>query len=441
MPSTCSSVRPWPKPEADTVTMNSTAWTKERIEELLSSEDFRYQNIDLPHGLSTGGYDRRPTADQVFPADLSGKTVLDLGCSFGYFCFEALRRGAARVVGYDVDPDSVRKARLLAEAMGSTAVFENRDIERTPISESFDYVLCLNLLHHLRHPLAALDHIIERTNERLVLEVATLGAHDRKKVGISAFTSWMIGRLPTIFVTRSATRGRREIQKFYMTPTAIENFLIYQRGMFARLDSYPSPHKGRFIAIAHKRRIGQLLVVSSPTSAGKKTLMRRLLANELPSLAQELGSPDGSVWGQPLNANRIFEPDEPERDRLMLHHDFLRPYLRSTMTHERDEANDIISTSNDTTFVTVWTEPERLIRQITDAEIEPLTSAGRKPKKRHLKIREEYRDRDRVLEHYRRWFAYTSKCPGKHLVVSCENELEIRTVAEWEELVGQGASR
>lgn len=422
---------------AESTESGGERWTKERVEKLLASESFRYQNIELPHGLSTGGYDRSSTAARIFPEDLSGKSVLDLGCSFGYFTFEAERRGAKRVLGIDVDPDSVRKARLLAECKGSRASFECRDLERDLPDEAFDYVLGLNILHHLRDPIAALDRLISITRERLILEVATLGKHDKKKTGVSALARFFLRRTPTIVVTRSGTRGKREIQKFYITPGALENLLIYQRGMFARLETFASEHKGRFITVALKRRIGHLLVVSSPTSAGKKTIMRRLTAGALPELAERLGTPDGSVWGKPFNANRIFEPDEPRRERMMLHHDFLRPYLRSTMTHERDEANDIFSCAERLTFLTIWTPPERLVRQITEAEIEPRAQAGKKPSKRHLRIREDYKNPARVVEHYKRWFDYTAKISEEHIVASYDDQsdrLTLRTVSEWESL-------
>ena len=39
----------------------------------------------------------------AIPADLTGKTVLDIGCNAGFYSLEMKRRGAARVVGIDSD--------------------------------------------------------------------------------------------------------------------------------------------------------------------------------------------------------------------------------------------------------------------------------------------------------------------------------------------------
>src|SRR5215470_2385747 len=40
----------------------------------------------------------------ALPADLRGKTVLDVGCNAGFYAFEMKRRGAARVVAIDSHP-------------------------------------------------------------------------------------------------------------------------------------------------------------------------------------------------------------------------------------------------------------------------------------------------------------------------------------------------
>ena len=37
----------------------------------------------------------------AIPADLTGKTVLDIGCNAGFYSIEMKRRGASRVLGID----------------------------------------------------------------------------------------------------------------------------------------------------------------------------------------------------------------------------------------------------------------------------------------------------------------------------------------------------
>lgn len=411
-----------------------TQWSREQVERMLGADDFNYQDIALPYGLSTGGYDRSATARTIFPDDMRGKSVLDLGSKFGYFCFEAIKRGADRVLGVDVDPDSVRKARMLADCLGHPVDFECVDIEREPLGEHFDYVLCLNLLHHMKNPLGLLETLIEHTDERLVLEVACLGGHDRRKVGVSPIANFFLSRSPIIFVSRNGTWGKRSVQKFFLTERAIENLLRFHRNIFARVETTPSEHKNRYITVAKKRRINHLVVVNGPTSAGKKTCCRKLVANELPELATRVGIGDGAEWAPYVHANRLWMPSEPDVDKMILHYDFLRPHLRSAKVHERDEALDTLGAASKLTFVTIWTPPERLRRQIYDGEIAPKIRLGRfRGRKRHRLIAEEYEDDARILAHYRRWFRYTATYrDADHVVVCFDDPMTLMSVDEWE---------
>ena len=63
-----------------------------------------WHSIDLGHGIVTKGVDHSQ-AERLsrlrLPADLSGRSVLDIGAWDGFFSFEAERRGAARIVAAD----------------------------------------------------------------------------------------------------------------------------------------------------------------------------------------------------------------------------------------------------------------------------------------------------------------------------------------------------
>jgi tRNA (mo5U34)-methyltransferase len=98
----------------------------------------------------------------ALPADLSGRSVLDIGCNAGFYAIEMKRRGAARVVGIDDDERYLAQARLAAEVCQA-------DIELMKLSvydigrlgTRFDLVLFMGVFYHLRHPLLALDLIRE----------------------------------------------------------------------------------------------------------------------------------------------------------------------------------------------------------------------------------------------------------------------------------------
>ena len=79
------------------------------------------------HNMDLGGVETAPEhalgdypavkwrrfADSL-PRDLSGRSVLDIGCNGGFYSIEMKRRGAARVVGIDSDPDYLAQARFAA---------------------------------------------------------------------------------------------------------------------------------------------------------------------------------------------------------------------------------------------------------------------------------------------------------------------------------------
>jgi tRNA (mo5U34)-methyltransferase len=98
----------------------------------------------------------------ALPSDLTGATVLDIGCNAGFYSFELKRRGAARVLGIDSDARYLAQARLAAEVNGLDVEFRQLPVWQVgTLRERFDIVLFLGVLYHLRHPLLALDLLRE----------------------------------------------------------------------------------------------------------------------------------------------------------------------------------------------------------------------------------------------------------------------------------------
>ena len=139
-----------------------------------------FHTIDLGQGIVTPGRvdPQRQTLPRLgLPADLSGKTVLDIGAWDGFFSFEAERRGAKRVLATDSHAwwSSKRAFELARRALGSKV--EDFDIDVMELSPdkigTFDVVLFLGVLYHLRHPLLALEKVFSVTAHHLILETVT----------------------------------------------------------------------------------------------------------------------------------------------------------------------------------------------------------------------------------------------------------------------------
>jgi SAM-dependent methyltransferase len=118
-----------------------------------------YHCLDFGDGLTIAGdYDlRRYLHLYRLPADLSGKTVLDVGSASGFFALECARRGA-KVVAVDVQerPLLARLAPLLA----ADVTYVQRSVyDLDPAAQVFDLVVCGSLLLHLPDPLGAIRRL------------------------------------------------------------------------------------------------------------------------------------------------------------------------------------------------------------------------------------------------------------------------------------------
>lgn len=116
----------------------------------------------------------------TLPADMSGLSVLDVGCNAGFYSLEMKRRGAARVLGIDTDEHYLRQARFAAEVLSLEVSFERLPVwDIAALGERFDLVIFMGVLYHLRHPLLALDLIHEHVAKDLFLfQSMQRGSHD-----------------------------------------------------------------------------------------------------------------------------------------------------------------------------------------------------------------------------------------------------------------------
>lgn len=99
---------------------------------------------------------------QAIPNELSGRSVLDIGCNAGFYSLEMKRRGAERVLGIDTDDRYLAQARFAAEVSGEDIEFRNMSVfDVASLREQFDIVIFMGVFYHLRHPLLALDLLYE----------------------------------------------------------------------------------------------------------------------------------------------------------------------------------------------------------------------------------------------------------------------------------------
>jgi tRNA (mo5U34)-methyltransferase len=133
-------------------------------------QNFHIDGIETAPGHPLGNYPHEyfERFAHAFPADLTGWSVLEIGCNAGFYAFEMKRRGAAHVVAIDSEPLYLRQARLMADRLGLDVEFQERSVyDVGGLGQRFDLVLFMGVLYHLRYPLLALDllrqHAVRRS--------------------------------------------------------------------------------------------------------------------------------------------------------------------------------------------------------------------------------------------------------------------------------------
>ncbi len=159
--------------------------TQEEVDSIVWFHGFTFPNGVKANGLKGGpGRDAeevlRKEAPAVFKYPVEGKTVLDVGAWNGWFSVEAVRRGAKRVVALDKNSwehhgfQGFKGFELVRRHFAPEIEAVTRDVMelRTNPIGSFDCVLFLGVLYHLRHPLYVLETLFDITREWLVIETA-----------------------------------------------------------------------------------------------------------------------------------------------------------------------------------------------------------------------------------------------------------------------------
>ena len=148
-------------------------WLARRIEEL--SPWFHNMELDgvwtaPDHFLGNYPAEKFRHFAAELPQNLTGKTVLDIGCNAGFYAIEMKRRGAARVVGIDDHDRYLDQARLACGVTGCEVELRKLSVyDVAELREKFDVVLFMGVLYHLRHPLLALDLIHEHVTRDLLV--------------------------------------------------------------------------------------------------------------------------------------------------------------------------------------------------------------------------------------------------------------------------------
>lgn len=191
-----------------------------------------FHNLHLPGGEQTApdhvlGDSPRCKWLSIAPhvaEDLSGWTVLDIGCNAGFYSFELARRGA-RVTGIDRDAANPAQARWAARRTGLEHMVDFRLLQVHDLFHvrgRWDLVLFMGVLYHLRYPLLALDILHERTGRLLLFQSLTMPGEEvvgeTDGFGIDLATCCCSPDGPRRASSSTASRATRPTGGFPTTP-------------------------------------------------------------------------------------------------------------------------------------------------------------------------------------------------------------------------------
>jgi tRNA (mo5U34)-methyltransferase len=150
-----------------------------------------HQRLELAAGVwSPGAHDIGHLLSRFgLPSDtVRGLTVLDIGTTNGATAFLLERCGAAKVVAVDIVDDEWFGFAALRDFYGSQAEFVRASVYELPdlLGETFDLVVFLGVLYHLRHPLLAVDMVRALGHGRVIVESAVCDAEQPALAGRSA---------------------------------------------------------------------------------------------------------------------------------------------------------------------------------------------------------------------------------------------------------------
>lgn len=90
-----------------------------------------------------------PALQKMLP-EIQGKSLIDLGCGYGWFCRWAQEQGAANILGLDVSEKMLERAREMTS--GSQITYQREDLEALQLpAASLDLAYSSLALHYLEN--------------------------------------------------------------------------------------------------------------------------------------------------------------------------------------------------------------------------------------------------------------------------------------------------
>jgi len=226
---------------------------KDKLSNLMKKKELHYQSVILPYNnKSHSGYDYIPEdRDSSFlpllNQDLRDKSVLDIGAALGNFLFMAERYGANRLYGIEMNESRYNGATMIGNILNSNTKFFNTSFNKDLFEEQLDFVLCLNVIHHIEDYKNFLFDCANLTKEMLVLEFPTF--LDPKFISFKKISKEKAIELNNRSLIDGCFNNKKTNyhETYVFSPGFITNLLMNNNLGFKSYNTYNSPIKGRII--------------------------------------------------------------------------------------------------------------------------------------------------------------------------------------------------
>lgn len=122
---------------------------------------YQYQRVELPSGIIIEGFSKsEKTWERIKNLiDFENKTILDIGCCYGYFSFKIEEQNAKEITSLERCKEIINIAEKIRFLKKSKIILKEGEIENILFKKHFDIILALNMLHHVKNISKALDNI------------------------------------------------------------------------------------------------------------------------------------------------------------------------------------------------------------------------------------------------------------------------------------------